>query len=123
LAIIIRIYHDVRSSECQKSTSEVGICKLDGNDNTQLTDPTHQRSLRYISIFFFYFSTFCWPCISVYLSQYLTNLMHKVCFTVSFISCLYMFRAHVLVICFTVSFISCLYMFRAHVLETCTCMK
>jgi len=39
--------------------------------------------------------TFCWPCISVYLSQYLTNLMHKICFTISFISCLYMFRAHV----------------------------
>ena len=42
--------------------------------------------------------TFCWPCISVYLSQYLTNLMHKICFTISFISCLYMFRAHVLII-------------------------
>jgi len=35
---------------------------------------------------------------TVYLSQYLTNLMHKICFTVSFISCLYMFRAHVLII-------------------------
>jgi len=34
----------------------------------------------------------------VYLSQYLTNLMHKICFTVNFISCLYMFRAHVLII-------------------------
>ena len=42
--------------------------------------------------FMFYFSfetyrwslTFCWPCISVYLSQYLTNLMHKICFTISF---------------------------------------
>jgi len=32
------------------------------------------------------------------LSQYLTNLMHKICFTVSFISCLYMFRAHMLII-------------------------
>ena len=32
------------------------------------------------------------------LSQYLTNLMHKICFTVGFISCLYMFRAHVLII-------------------------
>jgi len=31
-------------------------------------------------------------------SQYLTNLMHKICFTISFISCLYMFRAHVLII-------------------------
>ena len=38
--------------------------------------------------------TFCWPCISVYLSQYLTNLIHKICFTISFISCLYMSRAH-----------------------------
>ena len=36
--------------------------------------------------------------ISVYLSQYLTNLMHKICFTINFISCLYMFRAHVLII-------------------------
>ena len=35
---------------------------------------------------------------AVYLSQYLTNLMHKICFTISFISCLYMFRAHVLII-------------------------
>jgi len=42
--------------------------------------------------------TFCWPCNSVYLSQYLTNLMQKICFTISFISCLYMFRAHVLII-------------------------
>ena len=41
---------------------------------------------------------FCWPCISVYLSRYLTNLMHKICFTISFISCLYMFWAHVLII-------------------------
>ena len=61
--------------------------------------------------------------------------MHKSCFTISFISCLHMFRAHVLIIrrsklqytasgiitpigvmiCFTLSFISCLYMFRAHV--------
>ena len=44
------------------------------------------------------FLTFCWPCIFVYLSQYLTNLMRKICFTASFISCLYMFRAHVLII-------------------------
>ena len=28
------------------------------------------------------------------LSQHLTNLMHKICFTISFISCLYMFRAY-----------------------------
>ena len=32
------------------------------------------------------------------LSQCLTKLMHKICFTISFISCLYMFRAHVLII-------------------------
>ena len=32
------------------------------------------------------------------LYQYLTNLMRKICFTISFISCLYMFRAHVLII-------------------------
>jgi len=34
----------------------------------------------------------------LHLSQYLTNLMHKIYFTVSFISCLYMFRIHVLII-------------------------
>jgi len=34
-----------------------------------------------------------------YLSQYLINLMHKICFTISFISCLYMLRAHVLEAC------------------------
>jgi len=28
--------------------------------------------------------TICRPCISVYLSQYLTKLMHKICFTISF---------------------------------------
>ena len=48
--------------------------------------------------FVMFFLTFCWACISVYLSQYLTNLMHKICFTISFISRLYMFRAHVLII-------------------------
>ena len=33
---------------------------------------------------------FGWPCISVYLSRYLTNLMHKIRgFTISFISCLF----------------------------------
>jgi len=35
---------------------------------------------------------------SNFLFHYLTNLMHKICFTISFISCLYMFRAHVLII-------------------------
>ena len=33
-----------------------------------------------------------------YLSTYLTNLIYKICFTLSFISCLYMFRAHVVII-------------------------
>ena len=42
--------------------------------------------------------TFCWPCILIYLSKYLTNLIHKICFRISFISYLYMFRAHVLII-------------------------
>jgi len=34
-----------------------------------------------------------------YLFHYLTNFMHKIFFTKSFISCLYMFRAHVLETC------------------------
>jgi len=80
--------------------------------------------------------TFCWPCcISVYLSQYLTNLMHKICFTISFISCLYMFPAHVLIIRrsklhYTASGIITPIGGRlvtswwwAHVLETCRGMK
>jgi len=33
-----------------------------------------------------------------FLSQYVTKSMHKICFTISFISCLYMFRAYVLII-------------------------
>jgi len=33
------------------------------------------------------------------LSHYLTKLMYNICFTISFISCLYMFRAHVLETC------------------------
>ena len=41
-----------------------------------------------------YFKEMC----SGNLSHYLTNLMHKICFTISFISCFYMFRAHVLII-------------------------
>ena len=32
------------------------------------------------------------------LTQYLTNLMHKICFTISFISYLYMLQAHVFII-------------------------
>ena len=89
---------------------------------------TDANSVRHVSwSFIFFVLTFGWPCISVYLSQYLTYVMHKICFTVSFISCLYMFRARVLIIrrlklhytasgIITPSFISCLYMFRAHVL-------
>ena len=37
-------------------------------------------------------------CVSVYLFHYLTNLMHEISFTISFISCLYMFRPDVLII-------------------------
>ena len=36
--------------------------------------------------------------IQLHLSQYLPNLMHNICFTISFISRLYIFRAHVLII-------------------------
>ena len=50
----------------------------------------HFRRKLYTCLLFF---TFFWPCISVYLSHYLTKLMHKIFFTISFISCLYMFRA------------------------------
>jgi len=35
---------------------------------------------------------------AVNLSQYLTNLTHKICFTLTFTLCLYMFRTHVLII-------------------------
>ena len=35
---------------------------------------------------------------STFLSRFLTNLVHKTYFTICFISCLYMFRAHVLII-------------------------
>jgi len=59
----------------------------------------HTLSWTYWSCFASQILKFCWPCISVYLSHYLTNLMHKICFTISFISCLYMFRAHVLETC------------------------
>ena len=47
---------------------------------------------------FFGFLHKCSNIVTTCLSQYLTNLMHKICFTISFISCLYMFRAHVLII-------------------------
>jgi len=43
-------------------------------------------------------SQFCETRLKLSLYKYLTNLMHKICFTISFISCLYMFRAHVLII-------------------------
>jgi len=83
----------------------------------------------YNNLYFFF--TFYWPWISVYLSQYLTNLMHKICFTVSFISCRYMFRAHVILIRrsklhYTASGIItpiCVSTWWAHVAETCRGMK
>jgi len=56
--------------------------------------PNHRCSLMPIVL------CYNWACyynIKLFLSQYLTNLMHKICFTISFISCLYMFRAHVLI--------------------------
>ena len=31
-----------------------------------------------LNLFFYKILTFCWPCISVYLSQQLTNMMHKI---------------------------------------------
>ena len=66
-----------------------------------LCDPKHAGEILNILKYFIIILivlTSCWPCISVYLYQYLTNLMHKIWFTISFISCLYMFRAHVLII-------------------------
>jgi len=66
-----------------------------------------------------------YKCCDQIFSQYLTNLMQKFCFTVSFISYLYMFRAHVLIIRrsklhYTASGIITPV---AHVLETCRGMK
>ena len=71
--------------------------------------PSHKLHLRSNLIFRTYTIVLPWQIIcslswiKVYelkshLSQYLTNLMHKICFTISFISCLYMFRANVLII-------------------------
>ena len=48
--------------------------------------PRHKHSFQIL--------TFCWPCISVINQLDAQNF----CFTISFISCLYMFRAHVLII-------------------------
>jgi len=69
---------------------------LTGEKQSKNKNPSMISDPVYISIW--QILTFCWPCISVYLCQYLTKLMHKICFTISFISCLYMFRAHVLII-------------------------
>ena len=73
--------------------------KMDTSSSSGRSVINYQSARRHnpddCKIFNFYV---CWSCISVYLSQYLTNLMHKICFTVSFISCLYMFRAYVLII-------------------------
>jgi len=87
--------------------------------------------------------TFCWPCISVYLSQYLTNLVHKICFTISF----YFMPLHVSSTCahhqevkIALHSLWCHHTYRcydtrscvmqfltswwwAHVLETCRSMK
>jgi len=52
-------------------------------------------SSRVMKFFWNYFINEIWK--RVFLSQYLTNLMHKICFTISFISCLYMFQSHVLI--------------------------
>ena len=54
------------------------------------------------NFFFFVFRVFYSYCVeTTYNCEFisvLTNLMHKMCFTVSFISCLYMFRSYVLII-------------------------
>jgi len=64
------------------------------------------------------------------LSQYLTKLMHKICFTISFITCLYMFRApcahhQVVKIALHSLWYHQTYRWssRAHVVETCRGMK
>ena len=62
--------------------------------------------------------TFCWPCISVYLSQYLTNLMHKICFTISLFHASTCFEH----MCTSSGGQNCLWWW-AHVLETCRGMK
>ena len=63
-------------------------------------------------------SFICWPCISVF------NQLHaqNVCFTISFISCLYMFRTHVLIIRRLCN-ATLTPWWWAHVLETCIDMK
>ena len=74
------------------TTQEIDI--LTPNHIMNHPAPYDVSSLKNNSVFL----TFCWPCISVYLSHYLTILMHKICFTIRFILCLYMFRANVLII-------------------------
>jgi len=56
------------------------------------------REFSFSLYFFIYHPYMLIKLLFFYLSQYLTNLMHKICFTIIFISCLYMFRTHVLII-------------------------
>jgi len=56
------------------------------------------RSLKYIPLPLSKFFVKCKTIKLCFFFHYLTNFMYKICFTVSFISCLYMFRAHVLII-------------------------
>ena len=67
----------------------------------------HHQEVKIVLYSLWYHPTYRWPSrardgnktLNHNLSHYLTNLMHKICFTVSFISCLYMFWAHVLETC------------------------
>ena len=54
-----------------------------------------KRELKFLNVLLTYIPKSSWS----FVSQYLTNLMHKICFTISCISCLYMFRVHVLEAC------------------------
>jgi len=74
---------------CRKGRS---FCNLSYFTKICLEDQRKNSKKPLLDNVFFVF-TFCWPCISVYVSQYLTNLMHKICFTVSFISCLHVSSA------------------------------
>jgi len=61
------------------------------------TSPEQRTYIKNLFTNFLHLSKYTWD-YSNHLSQYLTNLMHKICFTISFISFFYMFRAHVLII-------------------------
>ena len=75
----------LRGTGCTCSVIQVVLTKLPA---------TRVISANYIQLLTFC----CQSCISVYLSQYLTKSMYKICSTTSFISCLYMFRAYVIII-------------------------